>query len=61
MIEHNRQLFNDREAQRKKMQEQLAGLKSSAIAALEHRGYEVREKTTTQIRQILKRPPTFPA
>jgi hypothetical protein len=44
----------------KKMQEELASLKSLAIAKLEHRGYEVRGKTTAQIRQILKRHPTKP-
>ena len=45
---------------RRKKLENLAGLKSLAIAALEDRGYEVRGKTTSQIRQILKRHPTKP-
>jgi hypothetical protein len=45
---------------RKKMHEKLAELKSSAIAELEHRGYEVRGKTKSKIRQILKRHPTKP-
>jgi hypothetical protein len=45
---------------RKKMQDELVDLKSSAIAELEYRGYEVRGKTTAQIRQILKRHPTKP-
>jgi len=54
-------MSDDRAVLRKKMQEKLAGLKSSAIAELEHRGYEVRGKTTAQIRQILKRRPTKPS
>ncbi len=40
--------------------EKLQDLKSTAIAALERQGYEVRGKTTTQIRRILRRPPTKP-
>jgi hypothetical protein len=40
------------------MQDELVDLKSSAIAELERRGYEVRGKTTSQIREILKRQPT---
>jgi hypothetical protein len=44
-------MSDDRAVLRKKMQEKLAELKSSAITELEHRGYEVRGKTTTQIRQ----------
>jgi hypothetical protein len=51
-------MSNDHAVLRKKMQEELAELKSSAIAQLEHRGYEVRGKTTAQIRQIIKRHPT---
>jgi hypothetical protein len=54
-------MSDDRAVLRKKIQEKLAGLKSSAIAELEHRGYEVRGKTTAQIRQILKRRPTKPS
>jgi hypothetical protein len=57
-IAEGRSMSDDRTAPRKKMQDELAELKSSAIADLEHRGYEVRGKTTTQIRQILKRHPT---
>jgi len=57
-IAGGRFMSDDRAVLRKKMQEKLAELKSSAIADLEHRGYEVRGKTTTQIRQILKRHPT---
>jgi hypothetical protein len=53
-------MSDDRAVLRKKKQEKLAGLKSLAIAALEDRGYEVRGKTTSQIRQILKRHPTKP-
>lgn len=51
-------MSDDRVVLRKKMQDELVNLKSSAIAELEHRGYEVRGKTTSQIRQILKRHPT---
>jgi hypothetical protein len=51
-------MSDDRAVLRKKMQDELVELKSSAIAELEQRGYEVREKTTSQIRQILKRHPT---
>lgn len=53
-------MSDDRAVLRQKKQEMLAGLKSSAIAALEDRGYEVRGKTPCQIRQILKRHPTKP-
>ncbi len=53
-------MSDDRAALRKTRQEKLAGLKSSAIAALENRGYEVRGKTTSQIREILRRHPTKP-
>lgn len=60
MTEHNRPTSNQRAALRTKMQEELAGLKSSAIAELEQQGYEVRGKTPAQIRQILKRHPTRP-
>jgi hypothetical protein len=52
-------MFDERAILRKKMQEQLAELKNTALTALEHRGYEVRGKTTTQIRQILRRHPTM--
>ena len=51
-------MSDDRAVVRKKKQDELVKLKSSAIAELEHRGYEVRGKTTSQIRQILKRHPT---
>ncbi len=53
-------MSDDRAALRKERQEELAGLKNSAIAALENRGYEVRGKTTSQIREILRRHPTKP-
>jgi hypothetical protein len=48
----------DRALQHKLRQEKIAELKRSAIAELERRGYEVRGKTPSKIRQILKRPPT---
>jgi len=50
-------MSGDRAVLRKEMQEKMAKLKSLAIAELESRGYEVRGKTTRQIRQILKQPP----
>jgi hypothetical protein len=53
-------MSDDRAVRHKEMQEEIAGLKRSAIAALEHRGYEVRGKTTTEIREIIKRHPTKP-
>ena len=59
-IAGGRSMCDDRAVLRRKKLEKLAGLKSSAIAALEDRGYEVRGKTTTEIRQILKRHPTKP-
>jgi len=45
----------DRE--RKNKLEALAKLKHAALAELERRGYEVRGKTPSQIREILKRRP----
>jgi hypothetical protein len=51
-------MVDDRVARRKKKHEQLAKLKTAAIAELERRGYEVRGKTPGQIRQILKRRPS---
>jgi len=53
-------MSDDRAASRQKMQHELVELKSLAIAELEHRGYEVRGKTTSQIKQILRRHPTKP-
>jgi hypothetical protein len=51
-------MSDDRTASRQKMRDELVELKRSAIAELEHRGYEVRGKTTSQIKQILRRHPT---
>ena len=59
-IAEGNSMSDDLAVLRRKKQENLAGLKSLAIAALEDRGYEVRGKTTSQIRQILKRHPTKP-
>ena len=53
-------MADDRAVLHKDKQKELAGLKNLAIAALENRGYEVRGKTTSQIRQILRRHPTKP-
>ncbi|MEI9805002.1 MAG: hypothetical protein WDN48_11720 [Pseudolabrys sp.] len=44
--------------QLKRMRAEWAALKNAAIAKLERQGYEVRGKTTAQIRQILRRHPT---
>ena len=44
-------------APRKKTVEEL---KREAIAELERRGYDIRGKTTTQVRQILRRSPKKP-
>ena len=38
----------------------LARLKETAMAALERRGYDVRGKTTSQIREIMRHHPTRP-
>lgn len=58
MLEDGHKSLTDRVTLRRKKQEELAGLKSAAIARLEQRGYEVAGKNTTQIRQIIKRRPT---
>ncbi|HEY0223983.1 MAG TPA: hypothetical protein VGC38_05665 [Pseudolabrys sp.] len=52
-------MLNERALLHKKTQAELAELKKSAIAELEHRGYAVRGKTTAQIRKIIKRRPTL--
>lgn len=49
-----------RAALRRAKQKELAVLKDEALAALERRGYEVRGKTTSQIREVLRRHPTKP-
>jgi hypothetical protein len=49
-----------RAAMRRVKKKELAVLKDLAISALERRGYEVRGKTTTQIREILRHQPTGP-
>ena len=46
-----------RTGERKNKLEELAKLKRAALAELERRGYEVRGKTPSQIREILKRRP----
>jgi hypothetical protein len=51
-------MIDDRTVQRKKLREELAELKTVALAELECRGYEVRGKTPGQIRQLLKRRPS---
>lgn len=44
---------------RRQRREALAALKRAAIDALVGRGYAVRGKTTSQIRDILRRRPTL--
>jgi len=46
-----------RTGERKNKLEELVKLKLAALAELERRGYEVRGKTPSQIREILKRRP----
>ena len=46
-----------RTGERKNKLEELAKLKHEALTELERRGYEVRGKTTAQIREMLKRRP----
>ena len=53
-------MSDDRVALREAKQAVLAGLKETAMAALERRGYDVRGKTTTQIREVLRHQPTKP-
>ena len=52
-------MSNDDQIDRKKrIREDLAELKSSALAKLEQLGYDVRGKTPRQIRQLLRRRPS---
>jgi hypothetical protein len=51
-------MIDDRALLREQKKQVLAGLKMTAIAAFERRGYEVRGKTPAQIRLVLKRRPT---
>jgi hypothetical protein len=53
-------MIDARTALRLKKKNDLSALKQTALAALEWRGYEVRGKTTTQIKQALSRRPTKP-
>jgi hypothetical protein len=50
-------MAGNRTAQREKFHEELAALRSAALAELERRGYEVRGKTPAQIRKMLKQRP----
>ena len=50
-------MSDNRIAARRHKIEELAKLKSAALAELERRGYEVRGKTPAQIREMLKRRP----
>jgi len=53
-------MVDDRVVQRNKLLETLAQLKSTALAELERRGYDVRGKTPAQIRRLLRgRPSTL--
>ena len=51
-------MVDDRARRRTQMRDELAELKSAALAELECRGYDVRGKTPAQIKQILKRRPS---
>ena len=48
-------MVDDRIMRRSNLREELARLKSAAIADLVRRGYDVRGKIPAQIRQILRR------
>ena len=48
-------MADDRIARRNKLRKTLAELRNTALAELEHRGYEVRGKTPGEIRRLLKR------
>ena len=48
-------MAEDRIVRRNKLREKLAELKNTALAELERRGYEVRDKTPGEIRRLLKR------
>jgi len=50
-------MFEDPTDQQKKIREELAELRNQAITKLELRGYDVRGKTPSQIRRILRRRP----
>jgi len=47
-------MVDDRTIRQNSMRKTLEELKSAAIARLEQRGYDVRGKTTAQIRRLLK-------
>ena len=51
---------NEPAARRKKLQDELTQLKEKAIVELELRGYDVRGKTPSQIRRMLKNRPQRP-
>ena len=53
-------MTRDHTGERKNKLEELAKLKHAALAELERRGYEVRGKTPSQIRKMLKRRPKKP-
>lgn len=53
-------MSDDRVALRQAKLAVLARLKETAMAALEQRGYDVRGKTTSQIREVLRHHPTKP-
>lgn len=53
-------MIDARTALRLQKKNELSVLKQTALAALERRGYDVRGKTTTQIKQALSRRPTKP-
>ena len=53
-------MSDDSVALRQAKRADLARLKEIAVLALEKRGFDVRGKNTTQIREILRHQPTGP-
>jgi hypothetical protein len=53
-------MSDERFALRLAKKESLARLREAAVVALERRGYDVRGKTTSQIREVLRHNPTWP-
>jgi len=51
-------MSDDQTDRKKRIREDLAELKSAALAKLEQLGYDVRGKTPRQIRQLLRRRPS---
>ncbi|MDO9412281.1 MAG: hypothetical protein Q7T81_06870 [Pseudolabrys sp.] len=52
-------MIDARDDHRKEQRKKMAALNGAAIEALVRRGYAVRGKTTSQIREILRHRPTL--